>query len=125
MRSNRSVDTSCVLRLRIAVIRLRDVSAIFAATECVRSRSATAVAILSMSTDRMSISIASSGANASARASSRAVRVVTRLAFYIQKFSKPSSSTRVWTIDGATVVSQIWDNRCKLSPNSRASQPYA
>lgn len=85
IRNSRSVETPLALRLRIPVMRVRDVRASFATCSCVSPRCLTTAAIFSTSGERTSNSIASSGSSDSARARSRALRVTTRLPFFIEQ----------------------------------------
>ncbi len=86
MRSMRSVETCAVLRLRMAVRRVRDVSAVLATWAWVRPETATTWMILLLIWRRTWSSAASAGERLRARASSVALRVIMGLVFGIEKF---------------------------------------
>src|SRR5688500_7906630 len=92
MRSNRSVETWCVLRFRIAVIRVRDACAALATAAWVRRFRRTILMISSVSAARTSISAASRGERSSAAVRSAAVRVTMGLIFFIEHLPEPTGS---------------------------------
>src|SRR5258706_11441410 len=92
IRNSRSVETSCVLRLRILVTRLREVLTDLATWACVKPLGRTIWMIRSFNSLCASISAASRGDRPKAAASSAGMRVAMAIRLHIEQLleSHPS-----------------------------------